>query len=55
MIELSSREKVILKKLLEELEDGEFELCALAPTGAVIALATIEQALVKDILREYID
>ncbi len=54
MIELSSREKVFLENLINEMElDGEN--FALVNEFGGRDLSDIEQAIIKDILREYID
>lgn len=54
MIELSSREKVILNNLINELDQ---EGCDLALVSVHVGrdLSEIEQAIIKDILREYLD
>lgn len=54
MIELSSREKVILNNLINELDQEGCNL-ALVSEHAGRDLDEIEQAIVNDILKEYLD
>lgn len=54
MIELSSREKEILNNLINELDQEGCDL-ALVNEHAGRDLSEIEQAIIKDILKEYLD